>query len=317
MSERGGQIDEISRLLGEHYVFPEAAQRIAVRLWTRQNQCAFESCTDEQFAAAVTEELRQGSDDKHLRVRFHVDPIAEDHETELPDLEREEAALTGYGIARAERLPGNVGYLDTTFFYPVELSGAAIAAAMTLLASTDALLIDVRRNRGGSPEAVALLAGYLLDERTHLNDLYFREGDRTEQFWSPAWVPGRRFGGTKPVWILTGPDTFSGAEDLSYSLQQLGRARTVGAATRGGAHPCDRFKLAEHLDVTVPVARAINPKSGSNWEGVGVQPDISAEDAFTVAYGLALEQVRTLGGAGARRQVADEARLAVPPGDRR
>jgi hypothetical protein len=43
--------------------------------------------------------------------------------------------------------------------------------------------------------------------------------------------------------------------------------------------------------VTVPTARSINPVTGTNWEGAGVEPDvaIAAEDALKAA----LEHLRT------------------------
>ena len=168
---------------------------------------------------------------------------------------------------------------------------------MTLLASTDALLIDVRRNRGGSPAAVALICTYLFDGPTHLSDIYFREGDRTEQVWTLPYVPGPAFGADKPVYVLTGPDTFSAGEDLAYTLQQLGRARTVGETTRGGAHPREQYRVDTHLDVTISFARSINLVSGTNWEGTGVRPDVPAPaaDAFERAYRLALEDIGTSG----------------------
>jgi len=136
---------------------------------------------------------------------------------------------------------------------------------------------------------VSLLCAYLFDESKHVNDIYNRPDDRTIQFWTPPYVPGRRFGGTKPVWVLTSSVTFSGGEELAYDLQQTGRATIVGETTRGGAHPTDWHEIAEHLYVTVPEARAINPESGANWEAVGVVPDlaVAADQALDHAVELA------------------------------
>jgi C-terminal processing protease CtpA/Prc len=314
MTDRSGHIDEVCHRLKRHYIFPEVVDQIAGFLRTRLADGVYEGLADEPFAAIVTEDLQSVNGDKHVRLRFHLEPVP-DGEDEAFDIEayRAEVALNGYGIARAERLPGNVGYFDTRQLADPAVAGEAFTAAMTLLSSTDALLIDVRRNRGGSPDMVALICSYLFEEEKHLNDIYFREGDRTKQFWTLPFVPGRKFGGDKPVWVLTGPDTFSGAEDLSYTLQQLDRAKTVGERTKGGAHPRGQYKVATQLDVTVSFARSINPYSKGNWEGDGVQPDISVPvaDAFDVAYQLALAHVLTLGDTGPRRSVAAEARLAL------
>jgi C-terminal processing protease CtpA/Prc len=314
MTDRSGQIDEVCHRLKRHYIFPEVADRIAAFLRARLDGGAYDGLDDESFAPVVTADLQSVNGDKHVRLRFHLEPVPDGEEEAFdPETYRAEAELNAFGIARAERLPGNVGHLDTRHLYEAASAGPAIAAAMSLLAGTDALIIDVRRNGGGDPDSVALLCTYLFDEERHLNDIYFREGDRTKQFWTLPYVPGPRYGERKPVWVLTGPNTFSGAEDLSYSLQQLHRAKTVGEATKGGAHPRGQYKIDTHLDVTVSYARSINPYSKGNWEGDGVRPDIPvpADDAFDVAYQLALEHVLTLGDTGVRRPLADEARLAL------
>ncbi|MFI5583543.1 S41 family peptidase [Amycolatopsis sp. NPDC051758] len=311
---RTAQVNEVIRRLDAHYVFPDVATKLAEVLHQRLGEGSYADLDDAEFATLVTADLQSVNGDKHLRLRHHLDPVAEDGDEAMnSDAFRFEAELEGFGIAQVRRLPGNVGYLDTTLLYPPELAGPAIAAAMTLLAPTDALLLDVRRNRGGTPGTSALLQTYLVDEQVHYLDIYEREGHRTTQMWTLPYVPGLRFGGTKPVWVLTGPKTFSGGEDLAFSLQQQGRAKTVGEATRGGAHPREQYKVDTYLDVTVSIARSFHPETGENWEGTGVRPDlpVPAEKAFDTAYQLALTHVLELGGDGPRRAAADEAREAL------
>jgi hypothetical protein len=312
--ERAEQVEEVIRRLAEHYVFPDVAAKLGEVLRRRLGEGAYAALDDAAFATAVTADLQSVNGDKHLRLRHHLDPVAEDGDAATGSADyRLEAELEAFGIAAARRLAGNVGYLDTTMLYPPELAAPAIAAAMTLLASTDALLLDVRRNRGGTPGTSAFLQSYLVDEPTHYLDIYEREGDRTTQMWTLPYVPGRKFGGTKPVWVLTGPRTFSGGEDLAFSLQQQGRAKTVGEPSRGGAHPREQYKVDTHLDVTVSIARSLHPETGENWEGTGVRPDVpvAADEAFDTAYALALAHVLELGDTGPRRAVAEEARQAL------
>ncbi|WP_410562533.1 S41 family peptidase [Amycolatopsis sp. cmx-4-61] len=311
---RAAQVEEVIRRLEAHYVFPDVAAKLAEVLRARLDEGIYADLGDAEFAATVTADLQSVNGDKHLRLRHHPEPVAVDGDAEhATEGFRRAAELENFGIAAVRRLPGNVGYLDTTMLYPLDLAAPAVSAAMTLVAPADALLIDVRRNRGGDPETSAFLQSYLVDERTHYLDFYEREGDRVTQMWTLPYVPGPKFGGTKPIWVLTGPVTFSGGEDLAFSLQRQGRAKTVGEVTRGGAHPCDRYKVDTYLDVTVPIARSYDPATGENWEGVGVRPDIpvAAEEAFDTVYALALEHVRSLGSAGARRGVAEEARQAL------
>ncbi|MEV5719946.1 S41 family peptidase [Amycolatopsis mediterranei] len=311
---RAAQVEEVIRRLEAHYVFPDVAAKLAEVLRARLDEGAYADLGDADFATAVTADLQSVNDDKHLRLRHHADPVAEDGDAEHASEDfRQAAELENFGIASARRLPGNVGYVDTTLLYPLDLAAAAVSAAMTLVAPADALLLDVRRNRGGTPDTSAFLQSYLVDERTHYLDIYEREGDLVTQMWTLPYVPGPKFGGTKPIWVLTGPATFSGGEDLAFSLQRQGRAKTVGESTRGGAHPREQFKVDTYLDVTVSIARSYDPESGENWEGIGVRPDIpvAADKAFDTAYELALRHVLELGDAGPRRVVADEARAAL------
>jgi C-terminal processing protease CtpA/Prc len=117
------------------------------------------------------------------------------------------------------------------------MAGEAIVAVMQVVARADQLIIDLRRNAGGDPTTVALVCSYLFDEPTHLITISGRDGSRTFQSWTLPYVPGSRFGGVKPIWVLTSSSTFSGGEELAYDLQQHGRATIVGERTRGGAHP--------------------------------------------------------------------------------
>ena len=174
-----------------------------------------------------------------------------------------QAARSLGGVAKLERLEGNVAHLSLApVLWPATMIGDTLTAALN--AGAAALLLDLRDNRGGDPRTVALVCGYLLDEPTHQVTMQDRDPTRAIQSWSPPYVPGPRFGGTKPLYVLTGPDTFSGAEELAYDLQQLERATVVGERTRGGAHPRTGFRLHPHLELAVPVGRAVSPVTGTN-----------------------------------------------------
>ncbi|CAM3849699.1 S41 family peptidase [Kibdelosporangium persicum] len=299
------EIETISRLVAERYVFPDVAESIVEVLST----ITYDHIDDaESFAAAVTADLQSVNGDQHLRVEHQATEIVEGPADEQKY--RQEAELDGHGIAAVRRLDGNVGLLDIRTMHSVAVSGAAAVAAMNLLAATDVLLIDLRRNRGGDPAMVALLCSFLFDVPTHLNDVYSRPHDGIGQFWTSAYVPGPKFGADKPVYVLTSAETFSGGEELANDLRELKRATLVGEVTRGGAHPAGAHRVSAHLRIKVPWGRAINPVSGTNWEGVGVQPHIAvpADEAFDTAYRLAISHVLELGGDGVRRAVADQAR---------
>ncbi|MCA9296088.1 MAG: tetratricopeptide repeat protein, partial [Phycisphaerales bacterium] len=160
-----------------------------------------------------------------------------------------------------------------------------IAAAMQVLAHTDAVMFDMRQNGGGFPHTVRFLCSYLFDEPTHLNSLYFRQGDRTEEFWTLDDLPGTRMPEV-PVFVLTSAETFSGAEEFCYNLRTQERATLVGETTRGGANPGGLFDVNPQLEIFIPRGRAINPITGTNWEGTGVEPHIAVDAASALDKAL-------------------------------
>ncbi|WP_103503060.1 S41 family peptidase [Streptomyces sp. SM14] len=326
------QPGEISRIVEqtaarvlEHYVFPATAARLAALLRERLSAGAYHQAGEPRILAElVTADLRSVNGDLHLRLRHLPAPTSNEEGAAVRDEMERAADLTMGGIPRVERLTGGVALLELgRFLLPVRDAGDTVTAAFTLVARSEALLIDLRGCRGGDPRTVSLLCSYLLDEHTQLNTMRYRDESRTTQFWTLPYVPGTRYGTARPLFLVTGPKTFSGAEELAYNMQQLKRGKVVGQATGGGAHPQIGFTLHPHLEATVPNARAVNPVSGTNWEGTGVVPDVRvpADDALTAAHRLALEAI-TRGGreapsvAEAREELRRLEELsAASPGD--
>ena len=221
---------------------------------------------------------------------------------------RQIGQLDNFGIHRVERLEGNVGYLDLRRVPMPENAGPAITAAMELVSGTYALIIDLRHNGGGSPHGVTLWCSYFLPEHPiRLNDIFHADTGETTQFWSLPYLPGSRYL-DRPVYALTSSHTFSGGEDLCYTLQALGRAEVIGETTGGGAHPTRPFPISAAVHIAIPFARSINPITGTNWQGTGVIPDTPApaEEAYQVAYAKALRHVVDL--TDVPPPIADEAR---------
>ncbi|GAA3681736.1 peptidase S41-like protein [Lentzea atacamensis] len=312
---RESEVELLCSQLASYYVFPDVAEDITKVLRARLAEGAYSDVDDEGFAERVTADLQSVNGDKHLRLLYSHDEVPETGQESAwdPVAYRREAELDAFGITKVERLKGNVGLLNLRLLHDAEIATPAVTAAMNLIAHTDALIIDLRDNGGGDPNTVALICSYLFDERVHLNDIYNRPDDTTEQYWTLPHVPGPRFGGEKPIFVLTSNRTFSGAEELSYNLQQNKRATLIGETTRGGAHPGDRYRVGPHLKSSIPNGRAINPISGTNWEAVGVVPhiEVPADEAFDVAYKKALEHVLTLGNDGPRRTIAEAAEQAL------
>jgi retinol-binding protein 3 len=288
--------------LNEYYVFPDVARDVGTTLKSDFRKGAFDQYkSGPDLAAALTQRLRDVTREKHLGVSFSATPILPEPASELTPAqlaERQRVRLErmqkrNFSIARVECLKQNVGCISIVGFEPAEEAGPAIAAAMRLVAHSDALIIDLRENDGEYPSGVAQLESYLFDSRTHLNDMYIREGNRVEETWTLDELAGPRYGEKRPVFLLTSRKTFSGGEDMAYTMQQLRRAAIVGEATGGGANPGRDFRLNAHFSAFIPFARAVNPITKGNWEGKGVQPDIktSADGALSAAHSLALKSI--------------------------
>jgi C-terminal processing protease CtpA/Prc len=291
-------IDGVLKKLNDAYIFPEVAKKMEQAIRERVQKKEYDSVTSAlKFAETLTTHLQEVSHDKHLRVNYSHDLIPPETQRREPSPEERERFLSfmksiNFGFEKVERLSGNVGYLDLRGFMDTDLGGETVVAAMNFLSNTDAMIIDLRQNGGGSPAMVALISSYLFNGPTHLNDLYWREGDSTHQWWTAPYVPGKRYA-DKDVYVLTSNRTFSAAEEFTYNLKNLKRATIVGETTGGGAHPGGPSRINAHFAVWVPRGRAINPISKTNWEGTGVEPDVKvpANEALKTAHLAAVNKI--------------------------
>jgi hypothetical protein len=307
---RAEVIDGALKALNEGYVFPDVAKQMEQAIRARQQRKEYDSITSgRELAQALTEHLRAVSKDKHLAVNYNTQLVPPQPPPPSPDgrppadeqarIDRQ-AAVAGrqnFGFVRVERLAGNIGYLDLRGFMPPAIAGETAAAAMTFLASTDAVIFDMRQNGGGDPAGVAFITSYLFGPQpVHLNDFYFRPLNETRPSWTLPYVPGKRLT-SKDVYVLTSARTFSGAEEFTYNLKHLKRATVVGETTGGGAHLVAGRRINDHFTIGVPSGRPINAVTKTDWEGVGVEPDtrVEADKALKTAHLMALQkQEKTL-----------------------
>jgi hypothetical protein len=295
-TQRAEVVERLAEVLEEVYVFPDMGERTAERLRGDLADGVFDDlASTDSLARKLTHIMQEVTDDKHLRARpGQVAPpammeIDEDEEAAMIERMRLQASRENFGFEQLLRLPGNVGLLDLRSFHNPELAATTAHAAMTYLSSSDALIVDLRQNGGGSPGMVRLLCSYLFDEPTHLNSLYWRKGEVTEEFWTLDELPGPRMADV-PVFVLTSAYTFSGAEEYAYNLKTRERATIVGETTGGGAHPGGSHDIAHGITAFISEGRAINPITGTNWEGTGVAPDVACPSDEALDRALELAQ---------------------------
>ncbi len=293
-------VNNISSLLEENYVFPDVAKKMGALVRNRLTGNAYDTINDPQvFAMTLTADLQSISHDKHLRVMFSPENarMIKDAEKSGEDPDDkwffEKMKRENYGFRKTEILNGNIGYIDIRNFAPADLAKETIASAMQFVSGTDAIIFDLRQNGGGDPDGVRLLCSYLFGkEPVHMNDIYSRQKDETKEFWTLKSVDGEKRPDV-PVYVLTSHFTFSGAEEFAYDLKNQKRATIVGEVTGGGANPGGMMYVNNSFVVFVPRGRAINPITKTNWEGVGVQPDVNvpSEKALEQAEILALQKI--------------------------
>ncbi|MGP0018910.1 MAG: S41 family peptidase [Candidatus Sulfotelmatobacter sp.] len=284
--------------LRKYYVDPDVAAKMSESLLAHEKNGDDDAATDgEAFAGLLTTQMRDVSHDRYLMMVYSTVPAPENPTApsrEEVALYRKEMERTNCSIEKVTILPHNIGYLKFNAFPDASICGAKLAAAMASLNHADALIFDVRDNPGGYANMVALIATYLFDRPTHLNDFYDRSQNSTDQSWTLPPVPGNQLA-DKPVFVLTSHSTFSAAEGFSYDLKMLKRATLVGETTSGRGHMGMGHRIDDHFTIRVPGMRVVNPISKTNWEGTGVEPDVkvNAADALKTALKLAEQKLQT------------------------
>ncbi len=298
--EKKQVVDSLALKMKILYVFPDVGEEMAdfvLQQWKSGAYDDFENVFD--FSGKLTEDLVSISHDKHIGVRYYPETIAmiklqrENDDGSYNAFIEETNRMRNYGFEEIKILAGNVGYLKLNMFAESENAFRTASAAMNFLSNTDALLIDLRENGGGSPLMIQMISSYLFESyEEHLNSFFYRPADETRQFWTLPYVPGKKIPDI-PVFVLTSNRTFSAAEEFTYNLKNMERATIVGDTTGGGAHPIDRIELNNNFGVSIPIGRAVNPITNTNWEGTGIEPHVVCDiaKAKDVAYAMALDSV--------------------------
>ena len=275
--------------LKKHYIDPVVAQKMADALVGHEKKGDDNAATDGRaFAELLTQQMRDVSHDRHLELLYSEAPLPELAPTATPAFEaryRKAMEQANCTFEPVKILPHHIGYLKFDSFPDPSLCQQTAAAAMASLNDADAIIFDLRDNRGGYPGMVTLIAAYLFD---HPEYMYNPRQDTTADSWTRSPVPGSRLA-DKPVYLLTSARTLSGAEHFSYDLKMLKRATVVGETTGGASDVGTFHRLDDHFGMGIPEARAINPYREPDWAGTGVRPDVEvkARDALETAVRLA------------------------------
>jgi DNA-binding MarR family transcriptional regulator len=308
-------ISAVSDTVTNSYIYEKTGRMLADTLRGELSAGAYDGISNpDSLALRITGTLRRISNDKHLGVRYGSAPgggapmirrVAPSGGTAQPSpatpsgpgsaspAPRMVRASEGaeYGFAKAEVLPGNIGYLDLRGFSEAPEAIAVADSVMAIFANVTELIIDLGANSGGGPSIVRYLSAYLFEKPTHLVSTFARGMDAPMERWTSERVTGKRLPNV-PVYILTSRRTFSAAESFTFGLRVNHRVTIVGERTGGGGHFGNFVQLAAGFYMFVPRGRTYDPKTNEGWEAEGIKPDVevSYDQALKTAIGLILER---------------------------
>ncbi|MEO0424215.1 MAG: S41 family peptidase [Pseudomonadota bacterium] len=308
--EKAAVIENIQLLIASDYVFPDQVDRVNAALDARLVEGRYDDVsTRDAFAEALTEDLVAITTDKHYKVgyrpelvasrraaeegRASPEDVAEADQADTIDWNLWYARQENFGFKRIEVLEGNVGYIQLTFFHPFDWMRSTIDAAMTFVADTDALIIDLRANGGGYSPSDTYLGSYFLDPDPVLwSTSYTRPTDERESVYTFGEVGAPRYR-NRPVILLVSAETFSLGEKFAYTMKHFDQAEIIGQVTAGAANGISFRLVDDNFVIQIPAQQSVNPVTETNWEGIGVQPDIETapEEALARAHLLALDQL--------------------------
>lgn len=298
----------LPHLLDTLYVSPEKGKQLADQLRASFASGKYDSATTASALADAVNADLAAANDRHLTMRLNpanasapvltIDAWNARREAMRAGgprqrVNRDAIRLVNFGVLAAEVLDGNIGYLRMRGFMDADEARDAISHAMALLANTDAMIVDVRNCPGGSADTVNYLASYFFGpERRVLMNRYNRPMGRSMES-TTVDVPGTR----RPdvdLYVLTGGNSASACESFAFTLQQWGRAKTVGEKTAGAGNNNMIVDVGLGLNFSISVGTAIHPKTNKGFEAVGVVPDIAvpAERAIETARAEAVKRLK-------------------------
>ena len=277
------------------FVFRDNAEDYAAML--RKNAAAgrYDSGSRGELAKLMTDDLLAVHKDGHLHVMLAPPPrpagAEESHERRGPPPNW--PAL----IQSAKTIAPGIAYIRFTAFMGTDEEMAGVRKWLAENVNAKTVIFDLRNHHGGGLDEQDAIFSYLYDKKTPLvkmavaKELFDRgdsplqsgptlvfaqEGDKMVGTHSA--IPGEATPLRKAkVYVLTSNRSASAAEHFTLALKSSGRATLIGEATAGANHFGGGQPLNEHFGVWMPVGRTYDIKTGKDWEGDGIAPDIALD----------------------------------------
>lgn len=298
---------KLAEELEKNFVYADVGQRYAAMLRSNAASGRYDEGSRIELADRMTEDLQAIQKDGHLSVRVS-DP---------------EEGRPGGGPGRAPRnwppliqsakeiAPG-IAYIRFTAFMSTDEEVAAVRKFMADHKEAKTLIFDLRNHHGGRIGEMDEIFPYLFAAKTPLVTLemprstFERHGSpfgaedardegatletvkddkyvRTTHYAIPNDVTTLR---DAKVYLLVSNATGSAGEHFSLAFKSTGRATLIGEATAGANHFGGPAELGDHFSAFIPVGRTYDIKTGKDWEGTGVAPDVEADPKQALVIAL-------------------------------
>lgn len=287
--------------LAAKFVIPEQGRAYAAMLRRYAPTGRYDQGTRKSLTELLTDDLQAVHKDGHLHVMLAPKEDARGGQGGMP---RNFPPL----IQSAKWLAPGVAYIRFTAFLSTDEEVAAVAKFMAEHSSATTMIFDLRNHHGGRLGEMDTIFPYLFATKTPLVRM---ETARSifDQFGSPfGEAPSLTFtktadrvtaihaatpGADTPlrrakVYLLTSNATASAGEHFSLAMKSTGRGTLIGEATAGANHFGGPAPINDHFAVWMPVGRTSDIKTGKDWEGDGVQPDIAVDPKLALVKALEL-----------------------------
>ncbi|KAK3559802.1 hypothetical protein QTP86_020783 [Hemibagrus guttatus] len=279
-------VQSAASLVAENYAFEDIGANVAEKLEALVANGEYNMISSkDELKAKLSADLLRLSGDKCLKMTVN-NPV-------LPPMSPSPEMLVALvkDLFHTEVFENNIGYMRFDIFgdFPQVASVAQIIVehVWNKVVDTDAMIIDLRNNVGGSTNPIAGLCSYFFDEDMQivLDKLYDRSSSTTKVLETLPELTGRRYGFNKGLLILTSGATAGAAEEFVYIMKKAGRAMIVGEPTHGSCQPPKTFQISDSdVFLAIPVTHS-DTTQGPAWEGAGIAPHVtvSANEALDVA----------------------------------
>lgn len=293
--QRKEVLEALAAALEKDYVYPETGAKYAAMLRGKTSSVDYAVADDFAFAQKVQADLDAVNKDRHLRLLAPLPPGG----TGGPTVVRVPAAGMK-AIEYADRLTPDIAYIRFAMFPGDAETMAQLEKFLAANGGVKTLIVDARGHRGGAVREMDAMFSDLFDKQVELAQMELAQSvvderpemlmsgptfrhvaskagmARVQHFTKPAAHP--RLANTT-FYVLQSGFSGSAAEHFLLEVKMSGRGKLYGETSAGANHFGYGVELPNGFSTFIPVGRTFDPKTGWDWEGKGIAPDVNVPAA--------------------------------------